>query len=206
MNASPRPLGAAIAVAAAVRSTWSPCGLSMLSSITPLAERSRGHRFGVTATWFMLGSVLGGATLGVLAAGLAARRSRRRSRTHDGERDPGRAGPRDGAVRRSALRLAPALPRPPGQRAVAGPVPPVGLRGRVRLADRLRAGHLHHDRRPVPHVVAAIVGASPTAALAIATAFGLVRGLAVLLSARITTIESLHRFHRRFDACPSPSG
>ena len=49
-------LAFSLAVAAAVRSTWSPCGLSMLSTVTPIAERGRGHRFAVTATWFVVGS------------------------------------------------------------------------------------------------------------------------------------------------------
>src|SRR3954447_20463677 len=61
-------LACALAVVAAIRSTWSPCGLSMLSTVTPIAERGRGHRFWVTATWFVLGSLLGGACLGGLAA------------------------------------------------------------------------------------------------------------------------------------------
>jgi hypothetical protein len=65
-------LAALTAVAAAARSTWSPCGLSMLSTITPMAERSRGRRWGLTALWFVLGAVLGGATLGLLAAAGAA--------------------------------------------------------------------------------------------------------------------------------------
>ncbi len=65
-------LGVVVALAAAVRSTWSPCGLSMLSTITPFGERSRGHRYVVTASWFVVGSVVGGLTLGGLAAGLAA--------------------------------------------------------------------------------------------------------------------------------------
>ena len=73
---------AALAVAAAVRSTWSPCGLSMLSTVTPIAERGRGHRFWVTATWFVVGSLLGGACLGGLAAlgALAASHRSRRPR------------------------------------------------------------------------------------------------------------------------------
>ena len=33
------PVAALVAVVAALRSLWSPCGLSMLSTITPLAER-----------------------------------------------------------------------------------------------------------------------------------------------------------------------
>src|SRR6188472_3985681 len=61
-----------VAVAAAIRSTWSPCGLSMLSTITPIGERGRNHRYASTATWFVLGAVLGGATLGLGAAILAA--------------------------------------------------------------------------------------------------------------------------------------
>jgi len=58
----------AVAVVGAVRGVWSPCGLSMLSSINPLTERSRGHRFWVTALWFIAGSVAGGAALGGAAA------------------------------------------------------------------------------------------------------------------------------------------
>jgi hypothetical protein len=61
-----------VAVIGAARSTYSPCGLSMLSSITPFGERSRRHRYHVTATWFVVGAAVGGATLGAAAAGLAA--------------------------------------------------------------------------------------------------------------------------------------
>lgn len=60
--------GATVAVAAALRSTWSPCGWSMLSTITPLTERGRGHRFGATATWFVGGALLGGLLLGTVGA------------------------------------------------------------------------------------------------------------------------------------------
>lgn len=65
-------LASVVAVAAAIRSTWSPCGLSMLSTITPLGESGRRNRWAVTATWFIAGAVLGGATLGIGAAVLAA--------------------------------------------------------------------------------------------------------------------------------------
>jgi len=57
-----------VAVVAAFRGTWSPCGVSMLSSITPLSERGRGNRYRVTVVWFILGTILGGLTLGTLAA------------------------------------------------------------------------------------------------------------------------------------------
>ena len=58
-----------VACAAAVRGLWSPCGLSMLSSLNPLSETARGHRFALTAAWYVLGAVVGGAVLG---AGCAA--------------------------------------------------------------------------------------------------------------------------------------
>ena len=51
-------VGLVVAAAAAFRGTWSPCGLSMLSTVTPLAESGRGHRYRWTATWFFLGAVL----------------------------------------------------------------------------------------------------------------------------------------------------
>src|SRR5690349_8665958 len=62
----------AVAVVAAFRSTWSPCGLSMLATITPLAERGRGHQYRSTVAWFVVGSLLGGASLGVVIAVMAA--------------------------------------------------------------------------------------------------------------------------------------
>jgi len=65
-------IGFITAVAAAIRSTWSPCGQSVLSQITPFGERARGHRFGATATWYILGALVGGASLGIVAAALAA--------------------------------------------------------------------------------------------------------------------------------------
>jgi MFS family permease len=64
-------LGLVVTVVVAVRSTWSPCGLSMLSSITPVAEQGRGHRFRSTALWFVAGAVVGGAMLGGVMAALA---------------------------------------------------------------------------------------------------------------------------------------
>jgi hypothetical protein len=64
-------VGLVVAVSSAARSTWSPCGLSMLSSITPFGERARRHRYGVTAGWFVAGSVAGGLTLGAAGAALA---------------------------------------------------------------------------------------------------------------------------------------
>ena len=72
MEATVFVLGLVVALAAAVRSTWSPCGQSMLSQLTPVGEASRGYRYRTTAIWFVLGAVVGGATIGAVMAALAA--------------------------------------------------------------------------------------------------------------------------------------
>lgn len=65
-------LALSTAVVAAVRSTWSPCGLSMLSTLIPLSETARGRRWGWTASWYVSGALVGGAALGSLGAASAA--------------------------------------------------------------------------------------------------------------------------------------
>jgi len=57
-----------VAVVAAIRGVWSPCGLSMISAINPFSEHSRGNRYWLTAAWFVVGSILGGALLGGMGA------------------------------------------------------------------------------------------------------------------------------------------
>jgi hypothetical protein len=56
-------------VVAAGRGVWSPCGLSMLSSLNPVSEAGRGHRFWATACWYVAGAAVGGALLGAACAG-----------------------------------------------------------------------------------------------------------------------------------------
>jgi hypothetical protein len=65
-------MGLAVAVVAAVRGVWSPCGLSMLSSITPMTEAGRGYRFAATARWFLVGAMVGGLSIGAVAVAAAA--------------------------------------------------------------------------------------------------------------------------------------
>lgn len=69
-------LAVTVAAVAAVRGMWSPCGLSMLSSLNPLAEGARGHRYPLTAGWYLAGAAAGGALLGggcaLAGLGLAA--------------------------------------------------------------------------------------------------------------------------------------
>ena len=59
-------VGSLVAVHGAIRAAWSPCGQSMLASLTPLAERARGSSWRVTVTAFAIGATGAGAVGGVL--------------------------------------------------------------------------------------------------------------------------------------------
>ncbi len=189
----------AIAVVAAFRSTWSPCGVSMLSSITPLSEVGRGHRYWATVSWFLVGSILGGLTLGVLAA--------------------------LGALAVAGLGLSASASA--GVVLVAGLVTlasDLGLGGFRLPANPRQVERTWLDRyRPWIYglgfgwqlgvgvatyvmsasvylmvVVAAATG-EPWLALAVVTLFGLLRGLAVLPAANVRTPADLGRLHRRIE-------
>lgn len=192
-------LASVIAVAAAIRSTWSPCGLSMLSTITPLGERARRNRYVTSVCWFVAGAVIGGATLGAGAALLAAG-----------------VGALDLSVE---LRV--------GIAALAAAVTlasDLGLGG-FRLPSHTRqvnetwldqfrswvyaggfgwqigAGLATYVTTSAVYLMLALAAltASPLAALAVVTGFGLVRGLAILLGVGLTTPERMMALHRRLD-------
>ena len=65
-------IGCLLACVGALRAAWSPCGLSMLSSLTPAGERSRGFSWRVTASAYATGAIgaatLTGAALGALGS------------------------------------------------------------------------------------------------------------------------------------------
>jgi hypothetical protein len=189
-----------VAVVAAVRSTWSPCGLSMLATITPLAEHGRGHRYRTTAAWFVVGSLLGGASLGAVIALLAVA---------------------IGALAATGTELA-SVAVVAGAITVAADVRIGGFRLPVhhrqvneRWLDQFRpwvygagfgwqigaglATYIKTCALYLMIVLAALTG-SPEGALAVGIAFGLVRGLAVFLGRHITTSAALADFHRRFMA------
>jgi MFS family permease len=191
-------LAATTAVAAAVRSTWSPCGLSMLSTITPMAERSRGRRWGLTAAWFLLGALVGGATLGALAAvGAAGVALLQPSVT-------------------AALLVAAVV-------ALAAAAADLGLGTRLphhrRQVDEVwldqyrswvygvgfgwqigtgLATYIMTAGVYLTVVLGALSG-RPGVAFGIGVLFGVVRGLAIFLGARLTDPQRLRSFHQRFD-------
>jgi len=61
-------VGCAVAVFGALRAAWSPCGQSMLASLTPLGERSRGFSWKLTYGAFAVGAVAAGSVGGTLLA------------------------------------------------------------------------------------------------------------------------------------------
>jgi hypothetical protein len=191
-------LAALVAAAAAARSTWSPCGLSMLSTITPVTERAKGHTYRNTASWFVAGAVAGGATLGTVMATLAVGvRSLHLS--------PGALG---------VSALVAALVAGVSDSGLAGLRVPIHRRQvNERWLDQYRswvygagfgwqigAGLATYITTAAVYlmVVLGALSTSPAVALGIGCGFGLCRGLAVFLTARITTPTALRTFHRRF--------
>src|SRR5215510_6704053 len=196
--------GLVIAAAAAVRSTWSPCGQSMLSQITPIGEASRGYRYTATARWYVLGALAGGASLGGAMALLAIV-----VRAVD--------------ATSSALLLGAAVAALVGavvDSGVLGFGPPFFLRqvnelwlGKYRawlygtgFGWQIGAGVVTYIMTAAVFVTIALgaLTAGPVAALVVGVTFGLVRGLAVYLTARVRSTVDLHELHRRFDALGEP--
>jgi hypothetical protein len=197
-------IGVVLAVAAAVRSTWSPCGLSMLSQITPIAEVGRGNRFGRTAAWFVIGAVLGGATLGaIMAVGAALARAAGVSAV--AALVVIAAGALvTAALDARALRAAPPfLRRQVNEDWLANYRPWVYGGG---FGWQIGVGVATYIMTAAVFLLigVGVLGASPWFAVAIAVIFGLVRGLAVLLGAPLRSLAALHAFHRRFQAWAEP--
>jgi hypothetical protein len=192
------------AFAAAVRSTWSPCGLSMLSTITPLAEQGRGHRYWPTAAWFVAGATVGGATLGLAAAAAAA--------------VAGALDLSDGVV--IGLALAATVVTVASDLRLFGFHLPIHARqvdelwlGKFRswvygagFGWQIGSGFATYIMTGAVYLTVgfAVLTGEPLTAFAICTAFGICRGLAILLGATITSPERLVAFHRRFDALGEP--
>lgn len=193
-------LGGLAAVVGAARSTYSPCGLSMLSSITPFGERARRHRYHVTAAWFVAGSVVGGATLGAVAAGLATLVSA-----------IGASGAAVAAAGAALALLAAAV-----DSGCFGDALPV-IRRQVDDAWLAKyrpwfygagfgwqigvgfATYLMTAAVPLVVALAALTGSAP-AAVAVGVLFGAARGLTVFLTARARTPADLRSLHAWLDS------
>ncbi|HVC69083.1 MAG TPA: hypothetical protein VNC61_02345 [Acidimicrobiales bacterium] len=186
-----------VAAAAAVRSTWSPCGRSMLSTITPIGERGRRSHYATTAAFFVLGGVLGGAALGLVAAGLAA-----------GVAALGLPIP----VTAAAAVVASLAAAASDARPVRFAVPIHRRQVNERWLDTFRpwfyglgfgcqigSGFATYITTTAVYlvVVLAVLTGSPAVALAAGVLFGLLRGSSVLLARRVTDPEALRALHLR---------
>ncbi len=189
-----------VALAAAVRSTWSPCGLSMLSTITPVGERAKGHRYAGTVAWFVLGATVGGLLLGAVAAGLAGVVAA--SHLSDTVRlGVALAAVAVAVVSDSGLASVriPVHMRQVNERWLDAYRPWVygagfGVQIGCGLATYITTAAVY-----LTVVLAALTG-DPLAALAVGAVFGAVRGMAVTLTARIATPSGLLAFHQRFES------
>ncbi len=168
----------------------------MLSSITPLGERGRGNRWGVTVAWFVAGATLGGIVLGALL----------------------------GVIGLAVAALVPAGGRLLVVLAVAAAAAVVDVAGRPGLLPswrrqvderwmdgfrpwvygfgwgaQLGTGVLTIVNSAATYLLlalAVLVG-SPAAAVALVATFGAVRGLTLLAAHGLSSPAALHSFHQR---------
>jgi MFS family permease len=198
-------LGLGVALVAGIRGIWSPCGLSMLSSLNPVSERARGHRFSGTAVWYLLGAALGGALLG---AGCAAG-SYGYAGLHPADRWTWALvlGAAVLAVASDARTVPFALPDHPRQ---------VDERWLARYRRWIYAGGYGiqigtglatYIMTAGVYLVAAlaVLSADPSGAFVIGLAFGVARGLGILLVARAGTPAALRALLARLDALDGSS-
>ncbi len=177
----------------------------MLSSITPVAEAGRGHRFGSTATFFMIGALLGGAVVGAVCAALAAGLA---------VVDPP-VGPRLALIALGALAgvlvdagftpwRTPFLRRQVNEDWLSAYRPWFYGGG---FGFQIGTGVMTYVMSTaVPLTLAfAVLTASPRRALVVCIAFAAVRGSAILLTARCRSFADLQGFHRRFERWREPA-
>jgi hypothetical protein len=204
MSATLVGLAAVVAIAAAIRSIWSPCGLSMLSTITPMAEAGRGHNFRSTSVWFVIGSVTGGLTLGGLMGAISFSAAAVETTTN------------------VALWIAAgaALIAAASDGRVAGfHIPGHKRQVNERWLDQYRSwvygggfgwqigvGLATYIMTAGVYllILMGALTANPAIAVALGALFGLVRGLAVYLAAGLDSGEKLLAFHERFESWREP--
>ena len=191
----------AVAVASGVRGVWSPCGLSMLSTITPIGERGRGNRYATTARWYVAGAVTGGACLGAVAAVLSL------------------VVGAHGAARLVAVAMGALVAAASDARVAGFAVPSHRRQVNERWLDQYRpwvygggfgwqigTGVATYITTAAVYLLVLVVAVSGVPALALAggVLFGLTRGVAVLLTRRVRTGDDLRRLHAQVqDAGPA---
>ena len=198
-------LAIAVAAVAAVRGMWSPCGLSMLSSLNPMAERARGHRPLLTATWYVAGALSGGAVLG-LGYALAAL----------GVQPLHWAGTTVFAIAAGCALVAvlsdtrvmgwslPDHPRQVNERWLTAYRRWIYAAG---FGAQIGVGFATYIMTATVYLTAllAVVTGRPATAFAIGLVFGVVRGLGILVTAAVRTPDQLRHLIGRIDALDGAS-
>ncbi|MEY2421815.1 MAG: hypothetical protein QOI95_1882 [Acidimicrobiaceae bacterium] len=166
----------------------------MLSSITPLGERGRNSRFAVAASFFVAGSLLGGAAVGFLAGAL------------------GRLVVPDQPTVAAVVIAALALIGAAFDARIAGlRLPTITRQVDERWLQKYRGwvygfgfgaqlgtglATIVSSAAVYVMVVAAVFTGSIAGGTVIGVTFGLVRGASILFARRVQTPEQLRRFHR----------
>ncbi|HAS12060.1 MAG TPA: hypothetical protein DCS55_16320 [Acidimicrobiaceae bacterium] len=166
----------------------------MLSSIHPLGERGKGNRFGVTAGAFLVGSLLGGASTGTIAALVSIPVDALVSTTA-ATATIALVAVAAAAFERTGRSL-PSVPRQVDENWLNE------YRGWVYGAGfgfQLGAGVLTYITTAAVYVAlaAAVLAGHPLAALGIMVAFGITRGLTLLPARSIASPQRLVEFHQR---------
>jgi len=170
----------------------------MLASITPLSEGGRGHRYRTTASWFVVGALVGGTILGIVVAAFAVGiREMTLSTTEIATiAFGGSTAAALSDIGRSRFRL-PIHHRQVNERWLDQFRPWVYGAG---FGAQIGAGLATYIVTAAVYLMillAALTG-NPWIAVIAGALFGLVRGLAVFLGRRITNSETLRTFHVRF--------
>ena len=167
----------------------------MLSSITPLGERGRNNRFAVAASFFVVGSVLGGMTTGAVAGAV-------------GRVLVPSAPVVDGVVIVLLSLAGAAL----DARVFGARLPTIKRQVDERWLQKYRGwvyglgfgfqlgtglSTIVSSAAVYLMVVAAVLTRSVAAGIAIGAVFGTVRGLSILMARRVATYDELRALHRR---------
>lgn len=193
-------LAAMTAAVAGIRGLWSPCGLSMVSALNPMAERGRGHRYRFTVAWYVAGALAGGALLGGACAGLAAGVAAVRPPTAVLLGIAGAAALVAAASDTRAVRWQlPTHPRQVNERWIGHYRRWIYAAG---FGVQIGTGFATYVMSATVYLTAALATLSgrPVAALLVGVGFGLVRGLGILAGAGARTPDRLAAVHRRLDA------
>jgi len=178
----------------------------MLASITPLGERGRHQKWPLTVAFYLVGSTLGGAALGTVAA-LAGSLVRRVAHP-------------SGPVALAVIALA-ALGAVAIDSRRWGPVPSIRRQVNedwlnqyrswvygIGFGLQLGAGLLTVVTSASTYLLVVVAVLSPTPGLAVAlgTAYGVARALPIVLTARVRTFPQLGELHRRVSSWQPRAG